>query len=125
VVDVTKRYTRQFKDVLTRRTQVSEEWLEKKLDVINQMLLSACPPQLLDKIVIRREMEKMELEDTLTEKKEEGELKDEEKEGRLSGAKEWKDSRGESGKPKPASCAVPPTNKSSHFPIVRTAQSMF
>lgn len=122
VVDVSKRYTRKWQEVLDRRTLVSEEWLEKKLDFMNQMILSSLPPQIWDPMLHRKGAEKKELEETLDETSEEAEAaaKAAEQEGRISGSKEWKDARGESGKPKTdasESCAVP-GSPGAHIPVV-------
>eukprot|EP01122_Echinamoeba_exundans_P007730 TRINITY_DN2439_c0_g1_i1.p1 TRINITY_DN2439_c0_g1~~TRINITY_DN2439_c0_g1_i1.p1 ORF type:complete len:607 (-),score=107.62 TRINITY_DN2439_c0_g1_i1:9-1829(-) len=120
VVDVTKRYTRKWQEVLDRRSLVSEEWLEKKLDLMNQMVMSSLPPMVWDPMIQRKQLEQNELEETLFYDPSASEEKPEEQEGRISGSKEWKDSRGESGKPKPAiedgTCAVP-GRTSAHIPV--------
>jgi peptide-N4-(N-acetyl-beta-glucosaminyl)asparagine amidase len=126
VVDVTRRYTRKWQEVLDRRSLVSEEWLEKKLDLMNQMVMSSLPPMVWDPMIQRKQLEIQELEETLFLEAEqtpkEENLKPEEQEGRISGSKDWKDSRGESGKPKSeiedGTCAVP-GRPGQHIPVVR------
>jgi hypothetical protein len=43
VVDVTRRYTRKWKEVISRRTEVPEEWLLANLERINQIRLARIP----------------------------------------------------------------------------------
>lgn len=111
VVDVTKRYTRHFYDSEFQKRRrdigISEEFLSEALRNINNQLQIFMPPYRATFIKKKqeKEMEELEQKQSISEDN----LKDEEKRGRISGSKEWKEARGESGKTCEvgASCSVP------------------
>eukprot|EP01080_Neovahlkampfia_damariscottae_P001488 gene1488-12105_t len=90
VIDVTKRYTQKFDEVMERRIEVSEDWLKKSLQIINYQLSIFMIP---DKLRIVEKRNKQEEDDFLKNQI----INTDELEGRISGSKEWKESRGETG----------------------------
>lgn len=93
-VDVTKRYTRKWNEVLSRRTIVAETWLETTLSSLNSIRLSQCSKDQAAELRDRTIKEAIELESaaTLSTSLKFGELQ-----SRQSGAQEWKEARGENG----------------------------
>jgi peptide-N4-(N-acetyl-beta-glucosaminyl)asparagine amidase len=90
VVDVTKRYTQKYNDVLTRRNEVSEDWLKKTLNIINYQLSIFMIPDKLSEINQRSKEEEIDFSKNQI-------VNTDELEGRISGSTEWKESRGETG----------------------------
>jgi hypothetical protein len=101
VVDVTRRYTRKWQEVRTRRNEVSEEWLSTNLEHLNETKLRQISNTERRAFVLRRrlqeqkELESYEKETTPTQ------LKRGEDEGRISGSQDWKLQRGETGSKQP------------------------
>lgn len=90
VVDVARRYTKDWESVLSRRVDVPEEWLEQVLERLNvekQSRLSACRIATLKE---RHVSEQRELHEER--KKPSGNVQ-----GRVSGSAEWKRVREEDG----------------------------
>lgn len=95
VVDVTRRYTRQWDEVLKRRDLASEEWVAQFLEAKNaQLAARIADPEERERIRTRRLREIAELEGR-SNADEQREPKAQELEGRITGDKEWKDQRGE------------------------------
>jgi hypothetical protein len=114
VVDVTRRYTRDWTGVKQRRTDVSEDWLARNITTVNNNLLMRLTDPAMRTVIVRRrtdEAKELEQFETLSRGS-----KQEEEEGRISGSTQWKEQRGELGKPKPA--AKKP--QSSHIPQTKT-----
>ncbi len=110
VVDVTRRYTRDWTAVKQRRTEVSEDWLARNITAVNNNLLMRLPdPAMRTVIVQRRTVEAKELEQFETLSRD---SKKDEEEGRISGSTQWKEQRGELGNQKPATKKP----QSSHIP---------
>lgn len=100
VVDVTRRYTRDWTGVRQRRTDVSEDWLARNITAVNNnLLMRLTDPAMRTVIVHRRSVEAKELEQFETLSRD---SKQEEEEGRISGSTQWKEQRGELGNQKPA-----------------------
>jgi peptide-N4-(N-acetyl-beta-glucosaminyl)asparagine amidase len=97
-IDVSKRYTDNFEDLLTRRTDVSEEFLAKLLDEVTNQRLAVLGDEVKQlRLVSRRaDVEQMEREYEAHRKAKEDELQ-----GRQSGAEEWRRIRGELGEDTP------------------------
>eukprot|EP00003_Mantamonas_plastica_P028217 TRINITY_DN62_c0_g1_i3.p1 TRINITY_DN62_c0_g1~~TRINITY_DN62_c0_g1_i3.p1 ORF type:complete len:688 (+),score=218.59 TRINITY_DN62_c0_g1_i3:772-2835(+) len=93
ILDVTKRYTQQYDEVLSRRNLVTEEWLANTLERIEATVHANLSSQRLDVLTRRRIREIKELNDEPRE-----ELNESEKLGRISGSASWKRQRGEDGK---------------------------
>jgi hypothetical protein len=94
VVDVTRRYTRKWQDVLTRRNECSEEWLAKLVAQLDKEQSSRLSGERKVVLSQRAEAEQRELAATLAE----GAAAAESKEvGRTTGALEWRLARGELG----------------------------
>jgi hypothetical protein len=96
VLDTTKRYTRDFPGCLTRRKQVSEQWLAKELSTINDRLSQTHTPQgsvrrLALQAVLDKEKEQIEARYRLGLQQ----LREDEKQGRVSGGIAWRLRRGE------------------------------
>ena len=81
VVDVTRRYTKNFEQVLTRRTDCSEEFCAQCLEMVSEMLMSHLPPHEVVNISQRRAAEQEELRQNVIRE----ELKEEERRQRISG----------------------------------------
>lgn len=90
VIDVTKRYTRNWDDVLTRRTLINETFLQSQLTALNQQLAANLDPYLLLRHLEKLELERLEF-DTPVPTDIQG------LEGRVSGNLDWKIARGEAG----------------------------
>ncbi|OQR94305.1 peptide-N(4)-(N-acetyl-beta-glucosaminyl)asparagine amidase [Thraustotheca clavata] len=90
VVDVIRRYTVSYDDVLDRRTRAREEKLFSKIASLNMMIQMTLPWSRREVLQLRSKKEEAELNAL---KK----AKESEAEGRVSGSNEWKDSRNESG----------------------------
>ena len=90
MTDVIWRYTRQWKDVCTRRTKVSEEFLDCILQYFSASIRQKPMP------LIRAQLEDLELKNWKDGLMEKG-LQDGESHGRQSGDKEWRRARGELG----------------------------
>jgi peptide-N4-(N-acetyl-beta-glucosaminyl)asparagine amidase len=103
-LDVTKRYTKNWPEVLKRRTRVTEEWLASYISTQEAKLQLTLPEQRKQILYSRRSVEVAEFEIK------DEHLKEEEKKGRVSGigyncslltckgSKEWKEQRKETGK---------------------------
>jgi len=100
ITDTIWRYTRKWDDVKTRRTMVNEDFLTTLIELLNNKHVSKEPHS---KARMREDMEKEELNNfkeqhmTNSSSKNEREVNEEEKDGRLSGDKEWRRARGELG----------------------------
>ncbi|CAI5715137.1 unnamed protein product [Hyaloperonospora brassicae] len=91
VVDTTRRYTCKWSDTLTRRQDVSEEWLIKTISQLNHSLRERQSPEREVILTSRAESEREELlRGRFVQKTE--------VKGRVSGSAEWKDQRNEAGK---------------------------
>ncbi|KDO33634.1 hypothetical protein SPRG_19255 [Saprolegnia parasitica CBS 223.65] len=91
VVDVIRRYTATYEGgVLDRRTRAREDWLAAAIAAINQRVQAALPSARRETLRLRAVHEEAELGAAKH-------AKASETEGRVSGSKEWKDSRQESG----------------------------
>lgn len=86
IVDVTKGYVKCWKDTLARRTIMDEEQLKVIIDKMNNDIVNSLSPddQVLAKRIGRKASEPKE-------------TVDEKLSGRVSGSKEWIESRGEQG----------------------------
>jgi hypothetical protein len=89
VVDVTLRYTSQWSRVLTRRTVVSEAWLQDYLSQLNKELRFVLEPQEQHLLQQRQALEAAELQGFLHTR--DAQVLPE----RQSGSKEWRLARGE------------------------------
>ena len=83
MIDVTRRYTRQWDEVISRRVLCEEHWLETHLEQLNHALGN------------NMEETRGEIELLKTLGGETRELKSGEEKGRITGEKEWKEARGE------------------------------
>lgn len=109
VADVTRRYTKKFSEVCSRRSEVPEEWLAEAVAALDAKQrrgagkagaassssstgVSSCRAKELQ---IRRAMEERELAANIAH--EDGHRKDEESHGRISGSLAWRVARGEAG----------------------------
>ncbi|KAH3760725.1 peptide N-glycanase [Pelomyxa schiedti] len=90
VVDVTRRYTENFPEVLTRRTLAGEPWLQSFLLSTNTVLLTSVTSARKAVLDVTRASEIKDLEGTLGPRG--GDTV-----GRISGSEEWKRSRNEHG----------------------------
>eukprot|EP00898_Chlorokybus_atmophyticus_P005249 jgi/Chlat1/5725/Chrsp38S05528 len=98
-IDVTRRYTRKWHEVATRRTHVTEEELQMLLARLNQSLQSALPPAALQQLALMMAAELLELQELQQTYTSAGALP-----GRQSGALDWRVARGEvAGSERPAS----------------------
>jgi hypothetical protein len=95
-IDVTKRYTKNYKDVLTRRNMVPEAWLANTMQTMNNERFNKLSKERQSVLLARRPVEIAEFT-----RNEVGiqaaVLKPEEEAGRITGSDEWKSSRGELG----------------------------
>lgn len=94
IVDVTKRYTRNWADILTRRTSVSEEWLHSTILQMNAKKQMNLPGARKDLLKQRFQLEMQTMQMNL---EKEQQIREEEMRGRISGSEEWKKARGETG----------------------------
>merc|ERR1719271_528929 len=100
VVDVTQRYSKKFNEVLTRRTQFSEQQLERVMSALNEFALERglanLPSDVTDArrstLKLRADAEVKEFAETWA-----NTPKTDEQIGRTSGDKEWREQRGELG----------------------------
>ncbi|KAL6068640.1 Peptide-N(4)-(N-acetyl-beta-glucosaminyl)asparagine amidase [Balamuthia mandrillaris] len=95
VVDVTRRYTRNYSSqVLQRRTEVPEEWLQQAIQHCDEQQRRIFPRDNLEfaALLSRKESERRELLES-----DRRELQAAEHQGRISGSKEWRRARGELG----------------------------
>ncbi|KAI9488329.1 concanavalin A-like lectin/glucanase domain-containing protein [Zychaea mexicana] len=92
-VDVTKRYTRNWQEVLKRRVLVDEEKLKQFLDQITHERQKNLPEERREILKERRKREEKELDDAFKRTV----VKDSERMGRQTGSIEWRTARGESG----------------------------
>lgn len=90
VVDVSKRYTRKWDEMLQRRTLISEDKLAKILDDFNEAVAASLPENLVPALIERRVQELDELESPPP-------VNPQGLEGRISGSHDWKVARGETG----------------------------
>jgi peptide-N4-(N-acetyl-beta-glucosaminyl)asparagine amidase len=90
IIDVTKRYTRQWDEVLTRRNLINETFLEQQINNFNQLIASNLPPEYLPTLIERNSLERQELEHPIS-------TNPQGLEGRISGSHDWKLARGETG----------------------------
>jgi peptide-N4-(N-acetyl-beta-glucosaminyl)asparagine amidase len=97
VVDVTRRYTIKYDEVLKRRADVGETFLDGAIKAINAQLDIFKVPERIFQLAERSQLEQQDLM-SKSKQVDESEL-----EGRISGSTEWKNSRGESGDTKLAS----------------------
>ncbi|KAF0686418.1 Aste57867_21789 [Aphanomyces stellatus] len=88
LVDVVRRYTQDFDSLLDRRTMAREEWLQQTIAELNRT--KAHSPGRQEVLRHRALAEAVELSAVKT-------AKAHETVGRISGSKEWRDSREESG----------------------------
>jgi peptide-N4-(N-acetyl-beta-glucosaminyl)asparagine amidase len=91
VADVTRRYTANFDDLLSRRTVVAEDWLETQLALLNQQAVAAVSTSERALVIQRNEADDRHLRGNrdLTPPSD--------LPGRQSGSTEWVHSRGENG----------------------------
>ncbi|KAI9267902.1 hypothetical protein BDA99DRAFT_504305 [Phascolomyces articulosus] len=92
-LDVTKRYTLHWSDVLKRRVLVDEHTLKNFLDHITLERQKGLPEERRAILKERRKREEKELDDA----SKRTQVKDSEKMGRQTGSIEWRTARGESG----------------------------
>ncbi|CAK4749439.1 unnamed protein product [Aphanomyces euteiches] len=88
LVDVARRYTRDFDSLLDRRTLAREDWLQRTIREINMTKVHS--PARQEVLRARAIREERELAAVKT-------VKAHETVGRISGSQEWRDSRDESG----------------------------
>jgi peptide-N4-(N-acetyl-beta-glucosaminyl)asparagine amidase len=94
IVDSMRRYTQNYDDILyTRRHEVSEKWLSETICRMNQEIRQEISMERIAILQKREKIEKKEFEICQQQKK----IKADEIHGRISGSKEWKDARNESG----------------------------
>uniref|UniRef100_A0AAV1UXL7 MABP domain-containing protein n=1 Tax=Peronospora matthiolae TaxID=2874970 RepID=A0AAV1UXL7_9STRA len=91
VVDTTRRYTQRWSEILTRRQDVSEDWLRTTISQINHGLQERQSPERVVILTARAISEQKEL--LYRRSAQMNEVK-----GRVSGSAEWKDQRNEAGK---------------------------
>eukprot|EP01105_Mastigella_eilhardi_P019102 TRINITY_DN4478_c0_g1_i1.p1 TRINITY_DN4478_c0_g1~~TRINITY_DN4478_c0_g1_i1.p1 ORF type:complete len:665 (-),score=98.05 TRINITY_DN4478_c0_g1_i1:388-2091(-) len=109
VIDVTRRYTEKYDEVLTRRNLVSEEWLAQFIANANREKLAAMPPNRREMVLRLHALDQQDIErgghagtgDTV---------------GRISGSVDWRKQRGELG-----ALQLDPSDPSENF----QAQSLF
>ncbi|KAI8147306.1 hypothetical protein BJV82DRAFT_595041 [Fennellomyces sp. T-0311] len=92
-IDVTKRYTRNWPEVLKRRTLVREDKLKKFLNDLTAERQRSTPEDRKAILRERRKREEKELEDDSKRTN----VKDGERVGRKTGSIEWRTARGETG----------------------------
>jgi len=97
VVDVTQRYTHKYSEVLTRRHSIPENWLEGVIAKMNAELHPHLSPQVQASLAKRKPVEEAEFKINREGGKKKEEVKEEEKDGRISGSVEWRAQRGELG----------------------------
>ncbi|KAI9912108.1 hypothetical protein PsorP6_008857 [Peronosclerospora sorghi] len=90
VVDTARRYTQNWSEMLTRRQDVSEKWLETTIRQINSTLWERLNPERKALLTTRARCERDELHRGRSVKKCE-------EKGRVSGSVEWKLERNEAG----------------------------
>lgn len=90
VVDTARRYTQNWEDMLSRRQDVSEKWLQTTIDTLNVKMWSMIPQERLAVLQARRKVETDELKCGRT-------VSAKEVQGRVSGSEEWKSQRQEDG----------------------------
>lgn len=98
VADVTRRYTSRRKQVLPRRSLVTEQWLAQHLSQVTRGLRAGLPSEAVAVLEARDAAEQAELEAERT-------APGEELPGRQSGAAEWVSSRAEGGAAAPAAAS--------------------
>ncbi|CAH0518845.1 unnamed protein product [Peronospora belbahrii] len=91
VVDTAKRYTRNWSEMLARRQDVSEKWLETIINQINHGLWEQQNPERVAILSARATAERDELYSRRY-------VRNSEVKGRVSGSGEWKSHRNETGK---------------------------
>ncbi|EFJ38668.1 hypothetical protein SELMODRAFT_402768 [Selaginella moellendorffii] len=92
VYDVTKRYTRKWPEVVSRRNLVSEETAEEVVALLTAIQRSKLEPEELDILEQRDRQEAEELSGAQASPETDQHLP-----GRQSGSKEWREARGEMG----------------------------
>jgi len=97
IVDVTQRYTTKYNEVLTRRTLVPEQWLASVIAQMNAELNQHLSPEAKANLIKRKPVEEAEFKINREGRKKKEEVKEEEKDGRISGSVEWRAQRGELG----------------------------
>jgi hypothetical protein len=91
VADVTRRYTANFTELLSRRTIVGEEWLQTQLSLLHQQAVAAVSPAERPLVIQRNEADERHLRGK-SEITPASDLP-----GRQSGSTDWIHSRGENG----------------------------
>eukprot|EP00930_Biecheleria_cincta_P048382 TRINITY_DN33705_c0_g1_i1.p1 TRINITY_DN33705_c0_g1~~TRINITY_DN33705_c0_g1_i1.p1 ORF type:complete len:805 (-),score=147.47 TRINITY_DN33705_c0_g1_i1:59-2425(-) len=119
VVDVTRRYTRTWPEVESRRNECSESWLEMAIAQINQAREGMLPATRVQQLHQRAEQEKAHLFSG-----QERQLTAEEQVGRESGSVAWRQQRGEIGDAQ-GTCAVPAASTKSSQAWQVTADAAF
>eukprot|EP00164_Ancoracysta_twista_P002804 GFYU01003729.1.p1 GENE.GFYU01003729.1~~GFYU01003729.1.p1 ORF type:complete len:1078 (-),score=216.65 GFYU01003729.1:197-3391(-) len=102
VIDVTKRYTRKWGEVMTRRTMCSEGWLQQVVQVLDTRIRQSRPQYRQEQLAGRREEE-------LRQFAQDHPVSAGENMPRQSGSLEWRTQRGEMGDSagNVGSCTVP------------------
>eukprot|EP01090_Pellita_catalonica_P014001 TRINITY_DN3460_c0_g1_i5.p1 TRINITY_DN3460_c0_g1~~TRINITY_DN3460_c0_g1_i5.p1 ORF type:complete len:373 (-),score=40.82 TRINITY_DN3460_c0_g1_i5:6-1124(-) len=95
VVDVIRRYTRNFEEVATRRT-IDEAWLQSQIQILDTIQLQSS--SLTTEQIETRRLRRIHEQSDLAKKRQ---LHQEELQGRESGGDAWKKARGEIGEPVP------------------------
>jgi peptide-N4-(N-acetyl-beta-glucosaminyl)asparagine amidase len=90
ICDVTKRYTRKWEELLTRRTLIPENVLTAHIHSFNQLIAADLPAHLIAGLIERCAKEVEELSGPPPENAQG-------LEGRISGSQDWKVARGETG----------------------------
>nr|CCA21977.1 peptideN(4)(Nacetylbetaglucosaminyl)asparagine amidase putative [Albugo laibachii Nc14] len=90
VVDVARRYTKDWEVMLSRRVDADEEWLKDAIDKLNDQKMRGLPDVRVVELKERRASEQREMYDA--KKKVSGDVG-----GRVSGSAEWKRAREEDG----------------------------
>ncbi|KAL3679882.1 hypothetical protein R1sor_022838 [Riccia sorocarpa] len=93
VHDVTKRYTRKWNQVLTRRTITTEENVREVLMLLTMQLRGDLPAEEWEELTALDQIEEEEIERALNQDL----PQDEKLPGRLSGSEQWRTLRGEMG----------------------------
>jgi hypothetical protein len=98
-VDVSRRYTVDYSKMLQRRTQVSEEWLASCIEAINATRQRTFSLQRRKYLLAQADKERQALVagNSASSSSKSAESAAAELLGRISGSKEWKESRGETG----------------------------
>lgn len=104
-VDVTRRYTRKYNEVLGRRQQVPEQWLAKCISEMNTKRQSGISDSTRQILCERRRREERELAASALRAPSQSENV-----GRVSGSLAWRSYRGETGKISSSSSSSPSTD---------------